>query len=247
MTKLNGKIALVTGGSRGIGAATVRALAGQGARVIVHYGANADRAKALADEIRASGGEAHIVGADLEQPDGAFVLAMGVKKITRKLDILIANAGVGKAATLEDTTVADFDRLFAVNVRAPYFILQQLLPILSDGASVIFTSSLAARAQVGSLSAYAASKGAVNALVKQLAPALGARNIRVNAVAPGVIETDLSSFTRTEDGKAYSLSLQSLKRMAQPDDIAGAYVFLASDDARWITGEILETSGGSKL
>lgn len=247
MNKLTGKTALVTGGSRGIGAAVVRALANEGAKVIIHYGANAEKAKTLAEEIRKSGGKAHVVGADLEQPDGAFVLAVGVKEITARLDILIANAGIGKMVTLEDTTVADFDRLFAVNVRAPYFIVQQLLPILSEGASVIFTSSLAARAQVGNLSAYAASKGAVNTLVKQLAPVLGAQNIRVNAVAPGVIETDLSSFTKTDTGKAYSLSLQSLKRMAQPGDIAGAYVFLASDDARWVTGEILEASGGSKL
>jgi NAD(P)-dependent dehydrogenase (short-subunit alcohol dehydrogenase family) len=112
---------------------------------------------------------------------------------------------------------------------------------------VIFTSSVVARAQVGELSAYAATKGAVNTLVKQLAPVLAGRNIRVNAVAPGVIETDLSSFAKSDEGKAYTLSLQALKRIGTPDDIAGAYTFLASDDSRWITGEIIETSGGSKL
>jgi 3-oxoacyl-[acyl-carrier protein] reductase len=170
-----------------------------------------------------------------------------VKEITNSLDILVLNAGTGVAAPIEDITVAQFDRLFAVNVRAPYFTLQQLLPVLNDGASVIFTSSVVARAQVGQLSAYAGTKGAINTFVKQFAPVLGARNIRVNAVAPGVIETDLSSFAKTDDGKAYTLSLHSLKRMAQPDDIAQAYVFLASDDSRWVTGEILETSGGSKL
>jgi NAD(P)-dependent dehydrogenase (short-subunit alcohol dehydrogenase family) len=247
MGKLSGKTALVTGGSRGIGAAAVRALAKEGAHVIIHYGTRAAEADALAREIKGLGGKADVVGAELEAPDAALNLAKQVKEITNSLDILVLNAGTGVAAPIEDITVAQFDRLFAVNVRAPYFTLQQLLPVLNDGASVIFTSSVVARAQVGQLSAYAGTKGAINTFVKQFAPVLGARNIRVNAVAPGVIETDLSSFAKTDDGKAYTLSLQSLKRMAQPDDIAQASVFLASDDSRWVTGEILETSGGSKL
>ena len=247
MGKLSGKTALVTGGSRGIGAAAVRALAKEGAHVIIHYGTRAAEADALAREIKGLGGKADVVGAELEAPDAALNLAKQVKEITNSLDILVLNAGSGVAAPIEDVTVAQFDRLFAVNVRAPYFTLQQLLPVLNDGASVIFTSSVVARAQVGQLSAYAGTKGAINTFVKQFAPVLGARNIRVNAVAPGVIETALSSFAKTDDGEAYTLSLQSLKRMAQPDDIAQAYVFLASDDSRWVTGEILETSGGSKL
>ncbi|HEY2032144.1 MAG TPA: SDR family oxidoreductase [Rhizomicrobium sp.] len=247
MSKLSGKIALVTGASRGIGAAAARALAKEGAHIIIHYGTKAAEADALAREIKGLGGKADVVGAELEKPDGAFLLAKQVCEITNSLDILVLNAGTGTSAPLEETTVAQFDRVFAVNVRAPYFTLQQLLPILNDGASVIFTSSLVARTQVGQLSAYAGTKGAINTFVKQFAPVLGARGIRVNAVAPGVIETDLSSFAKTDDGKAYTLSLQSLKRVAKPDDIAQAYVFLASDDSRWVTGEILETSGGSKL
>ncbi len=247
MSNLSGKTALVTGASRGIGAAAARALAKAGAHVIVHYGNNAKDAEAVVEGIRKEGGKADAVGADLEKPEGPFKLARDVREITGKLDILVNNAGVAVGKTLEETSVADFDRQFAVNVRAPYFTLQQLLPILSDNASVIFTSSVVARTQVGNLSAYAATKGAVSTLVKQLAPVLGARGIRVNAVAPGVIETDMSSFAKSDDGKAYTLSLQALKRIAKPDDIAGAFVFLASDDSRWITGEILEASGGSKL
>ncbi|HEY7978768.1 MAG TPA: SDR family oxidoreductase [Rhizomicrobium sp.] len=247
MSRLSGKIALVTGASRGIGRAAARALAADGAHVIIHYGNKAAEANSLAAEIRGLGGKADVVGADLTAPDAALNLARQVKEITNTLDILMLNAGTGVAAPIEKTTVADFDRVFAINVRAPYFTIQQLLPILSDGASVIFTSSVVARAQVGELSAYAATKGAVNTLVKQLAPVLAARNIRVNAVAPGVIETDLSSFAKSDEGKAYTLSLQALKRIGTPDDIAGAYTFLASDDSRWITGEIIETSGGSKL
>jgi 3-oxoacyl-[acyl-carrier protein] reductase len=122
-----------------------------------------------------------------------------------------------------------------------------LLPILSKGSSVIFLSSLAARAVVGSIPAYAATKGAIDTMVKHFASALGGRGIRVNAVAPGVVETDMSSFAKTEAGRDYTLGLQALKRLAQPDDIAGVVTFLASDDARWITGDTIHVDGGSKL
>ncbi|HEY1710525.1 MAG TPA: SDR family oxidoreductase [Rhizomicrobium sp.] len=247
MSRLSGKTALVTGGSRGIGAAAVRALADEGAHVIVHYGNSAAEADKLVAEIRIAGGKADAVNADLAQRDGPFKLARQVRELTGKLDILIANAGVAKQAAIEDTSVEDFDRQFAVNVRAPYFTVQQLLPILSDGASIIFTSSLVARTSVDRLSAYAGTKGAIDTFVKQFAAALGDRNIRVNAVAPGVIETDMSSFARSEEGRNYTLSLQALKRVAQPDDIAGVFTFLASDDSRWVTGETIEASGGSKL
>jgi 3-oxoacyl-[acyl-carrier protein] reductase len=154
---------------------------------------------------------------------------------------------VSKSATLEETTVEDFDRLFAVNVRAPFFLVQQLLPILAKDGSVILLSSLAAHATVGTLAAYAATKGAVDTLVKHLASAFGPRGIRVNAVAPGIVETDMSNFARTEAGRDYALGIQALKRVAQPDDIAGAVAFLASSDARWITGDTLRVDGGSKL
>jgi len=247
MSNLTGKTALVTGASRGIGAAAAKALAKAGAHVIVHYGFSEKEADAVVADIRKAGGKADKVAANLEEANGAFVLAKAVREITPKLDILVANAGVGKFSALEDTTVADFDKLFAVNVRAPFFTVQQLLPVLSDDASVIFTSSVVARTSVTNLAAYAATKGAINTLVKQLAPVLGARGIRVNAVAPGVIETEMSSFAKTDEGKNFTLSMQSLKRIGQPDDIADAYVFLASDASRWTTGEILETSGGSKL
>ena len=247
MSRLSGKTALVTGASRGIGASAARALAKDGAYVLVHYGNSEKEADAVVNDIRKAGGKADKIKADLEQADGPFRLAKEVRELTSKLDILIANAGTANMATIEDTSVAAFDRVFAVNVRAPYFTVQQLLPLLGEGSSIIFTSSVVARASVPGLSAYAATKGAINTLVKQLADLLGPRNIRVNAVAPGVIETDLSSFVKNEDGKKMALSMQALKRIGQPDDIAGAYTFLASDDSRWITGEILETSGGSKL
>jgi NAD(P)-dependent dehydrogenase (short-subunit alcohol dehydrogenase family) len=167
--------------------------------------------------------------------------------VGERLDILVANAGTSKVATIEETTVEDFDRLFAVNVRAPFFLVQQLLPILGSGSSVVLLSSLAAHAVVGTLPAYAATKGAIDTLVKHFASVLGERGIRVNAVAPGVVATDMSNFTKTDAGRTFALGLQAFKRLAQPDDIGGVVAFLASDDARWITGATVRVDGGSKL
>ena len=245
---LEGKIALVTGASRGIGRASALALAQAGAQVLVHYGSHEQEADAVVAVIHAGGGKAQKVGADLRAPDGPHLLAKQVRDIVGgRLDILVANAGVSRSASIEDTTVEDFDKLFAVNVRAPFFLVQQLLPALCKGSTIIFTSSLAARASVGTLSAYAATKGAIDTLVKHFASALGPRGIRVNAVAPGVVETDMSNFAKTEAGREVTLGMQALKRVAQPDDIAPVVAFLASDDARWISGDTVSVDGGSKL
>jgi 3-oxoacyl-[acyl-carrier protein] reductase len=248
MSNLTGKTALVTGASRGIGRASALALAKAGAQVLVHYSSGATEAQAVVAEIRAGGGRAEAVGADLSTAEGPHGLAQQVIAIVGgRLDILVANAGVANAATIEETTVADFDRLFAVNVRAPFFLVQQLLPVLREGSSIVMLSSLAARAAVGNLSAYASTKGAIDTLVTHFAAALGPRGIRVNAVAPGVVDTEMSSFARTDAGRDMTLSMQALQRVAQPDDIAGAVAFLASDSARWITGDTLRVDGGSKL
>jgi 3-oxoacyl-[acyl-carrier protein] reductase len=248
MSNLSGKTALVTGASRGIGRASALALAKHGAQVLVHYGRAANEAEAVVAEIRKAGGRAEALSADLAKPDAPHKLAKDVRAIVgERLDILVANAGISKAAKIEDTTLEDFDNLFAINVRAPFFLVQQLLPILGQGSSVIFVSSVVAHAVVGQLHAYAATKGAIDTLVKYFAAALGERGIRVNAVAPGVVDTDMSNFTKTEAGRNTAMSLQALKRIAGPDDIAGAIAFLASDEARWITGDTLRVDGGSKL
>lgn len=248
MNTLTGKTALVTGASRGIGRATALALAEAGAQVLVHYSSSEAQADAVVSEIRTAGGRAEKLAADLRSPNGPHELAEHVRHIVgARLDILVANAGVSKAASIEETSVEDFDDLFAVNVRAPFFLVQQLLPSMCKGSSIILLSSLAAHASVGTLSAYSATKGAIDTLVKHFASALGARGIRVNAVAPGVVETDMSSFAKTEQGSTYTLGMQALQRIAQPEDIAGAIAFLASDNARWITGDTLRVDGGSKL
>ncbi len=255
MTALQGKTALVTGASRGIGRATASALAAAGAHVLIHYGRSAQEAESLAAVIRSNGGRADAIRADLGTPDGAILLAREVRSIVgERLDVLVSNAGISKAATIRDHSVEDFDNLFATNVRSPFFLVQQLLPILGEGSNITVISSLGARAVVGtpdldkpSILAYAATKGAVETLVKYWAGILGPRGVRVNAIAPGVIDTDMSNFAKTEAGRNVVLGMQALKRIGKPEDVADVVAFLASDAARWITGASIAVDGGSKL
>ena len=255
MASLQGKTALVTGASRGIGRATASALAEAGARVLVHYGRSAQEAESLVASIRSNGGCAEAIKADLGTPNGATLLASEVRSIVQeRLDILVSNAGISKAATIQDHTVEDFDNLFATNVRSPFFLVQHLLPILGEGSNIIVISSLGAHAVVGrpgldnpSILAYASTKGALETLVKNWAAILGPQGIRVNAVAPGAIDTDMSNFSKTEAGREFVLGMQALKRIGKPEDVADVVAFLASDAARWITGASIPVDGGSKL
>jgi 3-oxoacyl-[acyl-carrier protein] reductase len=255
MTTLQNKTALVTGASRGIGRATAGALAEAGAHVLVHYGRSAMEAESLVAEIQAKGGRANAISADLGTPDGASLLANKLRSIIGdRLDVLVLNAGISKSARIADYTVEDFDSLFATNVRGPFFLVQQLLPILGEGSSVVAISSAVARTVVGkpglenpSILAYASTKGALETLVRNWAAILGPSGIRVNAVAPGVIDTDMSNFTKTEAGRELALGMQALKRLGKPEDVADVVAFVASDAARWITGASIPVDGGSKL
>ena len=256
MNTMQGKTALVTGASRGIGRATALALAGAGASVLVHYRSAVEEANGVVAHIRNAGGRAHALKADLAAADGPEMLVQNAREfLDGRLDILVLNAGSSKAAPVENQTKEDFDRLFSINLRSPFFLVQQLLPLLGEGSNIILVSSLVAHAVPGnpgqsgapSLPAYAATKGAVDTLSKHLAAILGPRGIRVNAVAPGVIDTDMSNFTKTEVGRDLALGMQALKRIGKPDDVADVIAFLASDKARWITGVSIPVDGGSKL
>ena len=187
-------------------------------------------------------------GADLSTQEGVNSLVAGTKAIAGgHLDILVANAGIGGSAAIADQGVEKFDQLYAVNQRAPYMLVQGLLPLLGEGSSVVLLSSLASRAVVGSLAAYASTKGAIDVLTRFFAAELGPKGIRVNAVAPGVIATDMSSFTKEESNHPFILGMQALKRIGEAEDVAPVVAFLASDDARWITGATIPADGGSKL
>jgi 3-oxoacyl-[acyl-carrier protein] reductase len=253
-TLLN-KTALVTGASRGIGRAIALALAEAGARVLVHYGRSRQEAEEVVSLIREQGGQADALGADLSAPNGASLLTQQVETFVKgHLDIIVLNAGVSKAAPLAAYTVDEVDALFATNVRGPFFAVQQLIPFLAEGSNIVVTTSAAARMVVGkpgletpSILAYASTKGALETLVKNWAAILGPRGIRVNAVAPGVIDTEMSNFTKTEAGRESALNMQALKRIGKPEDVADVVAFLASDKARWITGASIPVDGGSRL
>ncbi|OWT80387.1 MULTISPECIES: SDR family oxidoreductase [unclassified Achromobacter] len=249
---LNGKIALVTGASRGIGRAIASALAQQGASVVIHYKQADDAAASLAAQIRAQGGQAWTVAADLAAPDGHIVLATGLQAILREaradaLDILVNNAGVGLRARIADVRPEDFDRVLQVNLKTPFFLIQKLLPVLRDGGRIINVSSMGTRAAYPEMSVYAPAKAGLEALTLLLAAELGARGITVNAVLPGATATDLNERARDPEKAKVIAQTVALGRVGQPDDIADIVAFLASDGGRWITGQSIDATGGQRI
>ncbi|WP_239308484.1 MULTISPECIES: SDR family oxidoreductase [unclassified Frankia] len=244
---LSGKTALVTGASRGIGRAVAERLAADGARVGVHYANNGTAAKDVVTAIEKAGGEAFSFRTELGVPDDAVALWAEFDKYADGLDILVNNAGVGLTAPIDQVQEIDFDRLFAVNVKAPFFIIQQGLGRLRDSGRIINLSSATARIAMPLVAAYSASKGAINTLTLTLAEALAPRGITVNAVAPGIVETDFNPWLAIPEMRARVERYAAFGRIATPDDVVGLVAFVASEEARWITGQILDVSGGSGL
>ncbi|MFC6879084.1 MULTISPECIES: SDR family NAD(P)-dependent oxidoreductase [Actinomadura] len=240
MTDLTGRNALVTGAARGIGRAIAERLAGAGARVAVHYRASDKEAHETLTAIERAGGRGSLIQADLGTDEGLDALFAGLG--LGRLDILVNNASMMSEGR-ERITPEEFDRLFAVNVRAPFFIVQRALPLMPDGARVVNISSGATRIALRDF-AYAMTKGATDVMGRVLANVLGERGITVNTVAPGLTATGMASWLDDPEAAAAVSGVTALGRVGRPGDIADAVAFLASDDARWITGQVIDVSGG---
>jgi 3-oxoacyl-[acyl-carrier protein] reductase len=247
MGSLDGKVALVTGGGRGIGAGISRRLAAEGALVAVHYGDNAQAAKETVSAVEASGGIAFPVGAPLADADSAAKLfeqldvALTAHTGSTSLDILVNNAGSSAQADLASTTVEIFDHLFAVNVRAPLLIAQAAVKRMRHGGRIIGMSSAVIDLAVPTSLVYSMTKAALVMMGRTLANELAPRGITVNTLAPGLVETDMVSHwvNYSDESRAQAASLSKSDRIAAPSDVAGAVAFLCSEDARWITGQII--------
>lgn len=245
MTSLAKKVALVTGASRGIGAAIVRRLAHEGAAVIVHYAHRADLAEQMVADIRAAGGQAVPLQADLADLQQVTPLADKAAAAFGRLDILINNAAVAHGGgRLENIRPEDYEITFNVNVRALLFTCQAAVRHMNKGGRIINLSSGITRSNVPGSSIYSASKAAVEMITKILAVELGPRGITVNAILPGMTETDLLHQSVSARAIEAYRGRVPLGRLGRPDDIAAVAAFLASDDAGWITGETLAANGG---
>ena len=244
---MNAKVALVTGASRGIGRAISEGLAAAGAEVAVHY----HQDKAGAEEtLERIGGRGFVIGAELGVPgDAELVVDQLVAGLSgRRLDVLVNNAAASPAGPLAADTEEAFDRLMAVNVRAPYFLIQRLLPVLSDGGRIVSISSVATRMANPAQTSFAMTKGALETMTLSLAQELGARGITVNAVAPGATRTDANGAIFETPGLSELIVGQTaLGRLGGADDVAEVVAFLASPAARWITGQVVDASGGLHL
>ena len=254
MRRLDNKIALVTGASRGIGRAIARRLGEDGALIAVHYGRRRDAAEETVRTINATGGNAFSVRAELDTREGVQELyqsldaALTERTGSTSFDVLVNNAGISAQATIEQTDEALLDRLLAVNVKAPFFVIQQALPRLRDGGRIVNISSGVTRIAFPETTAYSVTKGAINTLTLTLAKQLGRRGITTNALLPGITDTDMNAgWLHTPEGRAFAEASSAIGRVGTSDDIAEVAAFLASDASRWITGQCIDVTGGAHL
>lgn len=251
---LSGKIAVVTGASRGIGRAIAERLAADGALIAVHYGKSKSYADEVVAGIAAKGGAAFAVGADLSAKDGVKTLFAGLDKElqsrngSNQIDILVNNAAIAPFVDFENTTEEVLDEIYTVNVRSVVLGTQEAVKRLRDGGRVVSISSGVVRTPVTDAAAYSFLKAPIDNLTKTLAVVLGPRSITVNAVAPGLIDTDMAAALARDPAIAEGVKgKQALKRIGQPSDIADVVGFLAGSDSRWVTGQVIEASGGTTL
>lgn len=248
MHKLKDKVALVTGGSKGIGAGIARQLAADGARVIVNYASDKDAAEKVVVDIKATKGEAVAVAADVTSQKEVEALINTSIALFGRLDIVVNNAGVYQFAKIEESTEALYRRQFDINVLGPLLVSAAAAPHLGHGSSIINISSFVTRVFIAESAIYSGAKGAIDAITGVLSLELGPRGIRVNAVNPGLIETEGSHSAGAigSDFQTWNEEQTPLGRIGQVEDVAPIVSFLASDEARWITGEIILASGGMR-
>jgi len=247
MKRLDKKVAIITGASKGIGAATAKAFAAEGAAVIVNYASDKTGAEKVVADIKSLGGQAHAIKADISKTTDVEHLFSETLKTFGKIDILANNAGIYNFAPLEAVTEADFHRQFNTNVLGTILTIQQAAKYLPEGGSIINTSTIASTNPVAYSLVYAASKSAVDTITKAMAKELGPKKIRVNTIAPGATLTEgIAALNLPEEFGAQMTAGTPLGRLGQPEDIAKVAVFLASDDSAWVTGERLTVAGGYK-
>jgi 3-oxoacyl-[acyl-carrier protein] reductase len=246
MSKLQGKVAVVTGASKGIGAGIAKALAAEGAAVVVNYASSRAGAAAVVDAITRAGGKAVAVQGDVSKAKEAEGVVSAAIDNFGRLDVLVNNAGVYDMRPLEAIDEDHYHRMFDINVLGLLLATKAAAPRLGEGSSVINVSSVVTSLNPPTSAVYTGTKGAVDAITGVLANELGARRIRVNAINPGIVETEgthTAGFIGSEF-EAGAVAQTPLGRIGQPDDIAAVAVFLASDDSRWLTGEKITASGG---
>lgn len=247
--RLAGKVALVTGSSRGIGAAIAARFAAEGAKVVVNYATSEAAAKEVVAGITAAGGTAVAVKADVGTPADIPVLFDAAVKQFGKLDVLVNNAAVMRRLFLPEVTAETIDAHFNVNVRGYLLCAKHAAERMTAGGSIINVGSAISRMAYPGAVVYTATKGAVDLMTRVLAAELGPKGIRVNVIAPGSTRTDMNSEKsgKTKEEERQEIEATALRRIGEPDDIAGAAAFLASDDARWVTGAWIDVSGGIRL